>query len=162
MANFIFKCPVTGFNVQHELDDDPDVSRKRIPSDRLSCLRPVASRQPKDRQAVRVAVLATVRTSVSLRTLQEQTIIGSPLTEIPMSALSPKGDGDVRLVPNKRPMHGSNELKLFDHFVGAGEGKMRDCNLSLMQPEHAVDGVQLGWLDESRMRNGNCEQGSFE
>jgi hypothetical protein len=44
-------------------------------------------------------VLATVRTSVSLRTLQEQTIIGSPLTEIPMSALSPKGDSDVRLVP---------------------------------------------------------------
>jgi hypothetical protein len=35
----------------------------------------------------RVAVLATVRTSVSLRTLQEQTIIGSPLAEIPMSAL---------------------------------------------------------------------------
>ena len=35
----------------------------------------------------------------SLRTLQEQTIIGSPLAEIPMSALSPKGDGDVRLVP---------------------------------------------------------------
>jgi hypothetical protein len=44
--------------------------------------------------------LATVRTSVSLRTLQEQTIIGSPLAEIPMSALSPKGDGDVRFVPS--------------------------------------------------------------
>jgi hypothetical protein len=38
-------------------------------------------------------------------------------------------------------MHGSKELKLFDHFVGAGEGKMRDCNLSLMQPEHAVHGA---------------------
>jgi hypothetical protein len=34
----------------------------------------------------RVAVLATVRTWVSLRTLQEQTIIGSPLAQIPMSA----------------------------------------------------------------------------
>jgi hypothetical protein len=42
---------------------------------------------------------------------------------------------------NKRLMHGSKELKLFDHFVGAGEGKMRDCNLSLMQPEHAVHGA---------------------
>ena len=36
----------------------------------------------------RVAVLATVRTWVSLRTLQEQTIIGSPLAQIPMSASS--------------------------------------------------------------------------
>jgi hypothetical protein len=26
MANFVFKCPVTGFNVQHKWDDDPDVS----------------------------------------------------------------------------------------------------------------------------------------
>jgi len=25
MANFVFKCPVTGFNVLHELDDDKDV-----------------------------------------------------------------------------------------------------------------------------------------
>jgi hypothetical protein len=33
-------------------------------------------------------VLATVRTWVSLRTLQEQTIIGSPLAQIPMSASS--------------------------------------------------------------------------
>ena len=31
-----------------------------------------------------------------------------------------------------------------------------------VQPEHAVDGVQFGWFDESRVRNGNCEQGSFE
>ena len=31
-----------------------------------------------------------------------------------------------------------------------------------VQPEHAVDGVQFGWLDEFRVRNGNCEQGSFE
>jgi hypothetical protein len=48
--------------------------------------------------------LATVRTSASLRTLQEQTIMGSPLAEIPMSALSLKanihhGEGDVRFVP---------------------------------------------------------------
>jgi hypothetical protein len=26
MANFVFRCPATGFNVQHRLDDDPDVS----------------------------------------------------------------------------------------------------------------------------------------
>jgi hypothetical protein len=26
MANFVFRCPATGFNVQHQLDDDPDVS----------------------------------------------------------------------------------------------------------------------------------------
>ena len=26
MANFVFTCPATGFNVQHQLDDDPDVS----------------------------------------------------------------------------------------------------------------------------------------
>jgi hypothetical protein len=49
-------------------------------------------------------VLATVRTWVSLRTLQEQTIIGSPLAQIPMSASSLKADihhddGDVRFVP---------------------------------------------------------------
>ena len=25
MANSVFKCPVTGFNIQHELDDDKDV-----------------------------------------------------------------------------------------------------------------------------------------
>jgi len=34
-----------------------------------------------------------------------------------------KGDGDVGIVPNRTLMHGSKELKLFDHFVGAGEGK---------------------------------------
>jgi hypothetical protein len=49
-------------------------------------------------------VLATVRTWVSLRTLQEQTIIGSPLAQIPMSASSLKADihhddGDDRFVP---------------------------------------------------------------
>jgi hypothetical protein len=26
MGRFIFRCPATGFNVQHQLDDDPDVS----------------------------------------------------------------------------------------------------------------------------------------
>jgi hypothetical protein len=26
MANFVFRCPVTDLNVQHQLDDDPDVS----------------------------------------------------------------------------------------------------------------------------------------
>jgi hypothetical protein len=26
MANFVFRCPATSFNVQHQLDDDPDVS----------------------------------------------------------------------------------------------------------------------------------------
>ena len=88
-------------------------------------------------------------------------------------------------------MHRSKQLKLFGHFVGAGEQKMRDydlaelarvrgvnfpktilrmsdrdhpkvCSFALMQPEHAVHGVQFGWLDELGMRNGNCEQMSFE
>jgi hypothetical protein len=36
MANFIFKCPVTGFNVQHELDDDPDVSESEYQA--IACL----------------------------------------------------------------------------------------------------------------------------
>ena len=31
-----------------------------------------------------------------------------------------------------------------------------------VQPEHAIDGVQFGWLDELGMHNGDCEQGSFE
>ena len=31
-----------------------------------------------------------------------------------------------------------------------------------VQPEHAVDGVQFGWLDEFRVRNGDCEQRAFE
>lgn len=26
ITNFVFTCPTTGFNVQHELDDDPDIS----------------------------------------------------------------------------------------------------------------------------------------
>src|SRR6202022_3348056 len=28
------------------------------------------------------------------------------------------------------PMHRSKQLKLFDHFVGAGEQNMRDCDLA--------------------------------
>jgi hypothetical protein len=28
------------------------------------------------------------------------------------------------------PMHRSKQLKLFDHFVGAGRQKMRDCDLA--------------------------------
>jgi hypothetical protein len=59
-------------------------------------------------------------------------------------------------------MHGSKELKLFDHFVGAGEGKMRDCNLSLMQPEHSVHGAEFGRLDQFGVRDGDRKQGSFE
>jgi hypothetical protein len=31
-----------------------------------------------------------------------------------------------------------------------------------MQPEHAVDGVQFGWLDELGMCDGDCEQWTFE
>jgi hypothetical protein len=31
-----------------------------------------------------------------------------------------------------------------------------------MQTEDAIDGVQFGRLDEFRMRDGNCEQRSFE
>ena len=42
---------------------------------------------------------------------------------------------------NKRLMHRSKELKLFDHFTGAGEEKMRDCDLALMQPEDSVHGA---------------------
>jgi hypothetical protein len=26
MGHFLFRCPATGFNVQHRLDGDPDVS----------------------------------------------------------------------------------------------------------------------------------------
>jgi hypothetical protein len=26
MGHFVFRCPATGFKVQHQLDDDPDVS----------------------------------------------------------------------------------------------------------------------------------------
>ena len=36
------------------------------------------------------------------------------------------------------------------------------ASIELVQSEHAVDGAQFGWLDEFRVRNGNCEQGSFE
>jgi hypothetical protein len=36
------------------------------------------------------------------------------------------------------------------------------ASVELVQPEHAVDSVQLGRLDEFRVRNGNCEQGAFE
>jgi hypothetical protein len=27
-------------------------------------------------------------------------------------------------------MHSNKQLELFDHFVGAGEERMRDCNLA--------------------------------
>jgi hypothetical protein len=46
-----------------------------------------------------------------------------------------------RFRANKRLMHRSKELKLFDHFAGAGEEKMRDCDLALMQPEDSVHGA---------------------
>ena len=26
MANFVFRCPASGFNVQHQMDDDPDIA----------------------------------------------------------------------------------------------------------------------------------------
>ena len=39
-----------------------------------------------------------------------------------------KGDGDVGFVPNRRLMHGSKELKLFDHF--SEPAKVRGCSLS--------------------------------
>jgi hypothetical protein len=26
MGHFVFRCPATGFNVQHQLDDDTDIS----------------------------------------------------------------------------------------------------------------------------------------
>src|ERR1700676_2986451 len=29
MAHFIFRCPATSLNVQHQLDDDPDISENK-------------------------------------------------------------------------------------------------------------------------------------
>ena len=26
MANFVFRCPASGLNVQHQVDDDPDIA----------------------------------------------------------------------------------------------------------------------------------------
>lgn len=87
-------------------------------------------------------------------------------------------------------MHRSKQLKLFDHFVGAGDQKMRDYDLAELagvtgvisrkqfaheqqrSPQSLLPCVnatatrrrrlQFGWLDEFRVRNGNCEQRSFE
>jgi predicted nucleic-acid-binding Zn-ribbon protein len=36
MGHFIFRCPATGFNVQHRLDDDPDVSENEYEA--VTCL----------------------------------------------------------------------------------------------------------------------------
>jgi hypothetical protein len=36
-------------------------------------------------------------------------------------------------------MHRSKQLKLFDHFVGAGEQKMRDCDLAELARVKRVD-----------------------
>jgi hypothetical protein len=38
MANLIFKCPATGLNVQHQLDDDPDITEDEYEAIRcLAC-----------------------------------------------------------------------------------------------------------------------------
>ena len=44
MSQFIFRCPATGFNVQHQLDDDPDISENDDP---LFCLHRDTSGQSK-------------------------------------------------------------------------------------------------------------------
>ena len=36
MTNAVFRCPATGFNVQHQLDDDPDVSENEYEA--IACL----------------------------------------------------------------------------------------------------------------------------
>jgi hypothetical protein len=36
MAHFVFRCPSTGYNVQPELDDDPDVSENEYKA--IACL----------------------------------------------------------------------------------------------------------------------------
>jgi hypothetical protein len=102
-------------------------------------------------------VLATVRTSVSLRTLQEQTIIGSPLAPFlvcfiavtfglrrksqrfplyPEERTSATADAMSVSCQIRRLMHRSKQLKLFDHF---GEQKMRDCDLAELARVKRVD-----------------------
>jgi hypothetical protein len=53
MANFVFRCRATGVDVQHQSDDDSDISEKRVRGDHLPRLRRAASRQSKDRQGTR-------------------------------------------------------------------------------------------------------------
>jgi len=36
MANFVFRCTATGLNVQHQLDDDPDISENEYEA--ITCL----------------------------------------------------------------------------------------------------------------------------
>jgi hypothetical protein len=36
IANFVFTCPTTGFDVQHELDGDPDISDSEYEA--ITCL----------------------------------------------------------------------------------------------------------------------------
>ena len=36
MANFVFRCPATGLNVQHELDDDEDMPENQYEA--IACL----------------------------------------------------------------------------------------------------------------------------
>jgi hypothetical protein len=36
VANIVFRCPATGFNVQQELDDDPDISENEYEA--IKCL----------------------------------------------------------------------------------------------------------------------------
>jgi hypothetical protein len=36
MANFVFRCPATGLKVQHQLDDDPDISENEYEA--ITCL----------------------------------------------------------------------------------------------------------------------------
>jgi hypothetical protein len=36
MANFVFRCPATGLNVQHQSDDDPDIPENEYEA--ITCL----------------------------------------------------------------------------------------------------------------------------
>jgi hypothetical protein len=58
--------------------------------------------------------------------------IGS-LNSAPRPWHSRAGGGAVHSI-RFGPMHRSKQLKLFDHLVGAGEQKMRDCDLAELAP----------------------------
>jgi hypothetical protein len=54
MAHFIFRCPATILNVQHQLDDDRDISENEYEG-HLPSLHRAAFHQPKDWQRIRPA-----------------------------------------------------------------------------------------------------------
>jgi hypothetical protein len=55
MGHFVFRCPATGFNVQHQLDDDTDISENEYEARSvppalgyISSIEKPASRRPVD------------------------------------------------------------------------------------------------------------------